>query len=222
MYVYFCKKCKTDSSTPVCEHCGAAIPVTPQNTRIKWRHVRTPLGDTPTLLGAFRTLALTTVILLLLMFLGELIFSPDKRNAMTMFAQSGILPMAFVLLVTGCAVICLVLGVQGREELHFVLDVKGAHVQTWIVPSRVRCLARAVPYEVYNIDKDQESGQRMLIGEAHLLWVDVCRCEFRRHACRIDLYRPSGFRFMSLYPQREEMGFIEDYIVPKMKQLARK
>ncbi len=222
MYVYYCKKCKADSATPICEHCGTPINVTAQTTRVKWRHIRTPLGDSPTVLGAFRTLALTAIILLLIMFLGELIFSPDKRSALTMFSQSGILPLSFVVLLAGCAVICLILGLQGREEMHFVLDAKGAHVQTWITPSHIRCLARFIPYEAYNIATDQEGNQRMLVGECHLLWQDVCRCEFRRHACRIDLYRPSGFRFMSLYPQREEMGFIEEYIVPKMKQLARK
>ena len=222
MFVYYCRKCKKDSGTPVCEHCGMPIADPQKNGRIKWQHIRTPLGDTPILLGAFCALLITFMILLLLMFLGELIFSPDKRNAMTMFTQSGILPMAFVLLVTCCAVILLVLGAQGREELHFVLDVKGAHVQTWIVPGRLRCLARAVPYETYNIVPNQEGAQRMLIGETHLLWKDVCRCEFRRHAGRIDLYRPAGFRFMSIYPQREEMNAIEGYIVPLMKQLTRK
>lgn len=222
MFVYYCKKCKADSTTQVCEHCGAPITVSQQTTRVKWRHIRTPLGDTPTLLGAFRALLGSAASLLLLMFLGELIFSPDKRSALTMFSQSGVLALAFILLITLCAVICLVLGLQGREEMHFVLDSKGAHVQTWIIPSRLRCFARFVPYETYNIATDQEGNQRMLVGENHLLWTDVCRCEFRRHACRIDLYRPSGFRFMSLYPEREEMGFIEEYIVPKMKQLAKK
>ena len=52
MYVYYCKKCKADSATPICEHCGTPINVTAQTTRVKWRHIRTPLGDSPTVLGA--------------------------------------------------------------------------------------------------------------------------------------------------------------------------
>ena len=43
-----------------------------------------------------------------------------------------------------------------------------------------------------------------------------------KRACRIDLYRPAGFRFMTLYPEREELDAIVAYITPKMKQLVRR
>lgn len=221
MHVYYCKKCKTDSATPVCQFCGTPIAVN-QNERFKWRSIRTPLGDTPTLWGAFKALIVTVVALLVVLFLGELIVSPDKRAALTMFTNSGILPTVLIFCLAAAGVICLVLGLQGQEELHFVLDARGAHLQTWMTPSRLKCAARFIPYETYNIAVDPEGNERMLIGETHLLWVDVARCEIRRHACRIDLYRPSGFRFMSLYPEREELEAIENYIVPKMKQLAKR
>jgi len=206
--------------TPVCDHCGMPITALNQNERFKWRYIRTPLGDTPTLLGALRVMVVTMTVLVTLMFLGEIIFSPNKENAVRMFGYSGILPWALTLLIGGAAAICLVLGLQGREEMHFVVDARGAHLQTWIPPSRLKCLARSIPYEAYNIATDPEGNARMLIGETHLLWADVCRCEIRRHAGRIDLYRPSGFRFMSLYPERQEMEAIENYIMPKMKQLV--
>ena len=222
MHVFYCKKCQQDSLTPVCEHCGAQIPSLQQAERFKWRYIRTPLGDTPTLLGAVKAVSLTVVSLLLLMFLGELIFSPDKRAALTMFMSSGLLPtvMFFVFLIV--ALICLFLALQGREEMHFVLDARGAHVQTWIAPSRIKCLARFIPYETYNIAVDPEGNQRMLVNEAHILWTDVCRVEIRRHACRIDLYRPSGFRFMSLYPDRQELEQLEGYIKQKLKHLVKR
>ncbi|MBQ9197054.1 MAG: hypothetical protein IJ157_07395 [Clostridia bacterium] len=222
MHVFYCKKCKQDSLTPICDHCGAQIASLNQAERYKWRYIRTPLGDTPTLLGAGKALSLTVITLLLLMFLGELIFSPDKRLALTMFTSSGLLPSVLIFSFLAAALICLFLGLQGREEMHFVLDARGAHVQTWIVPSRLKCAARFIPYEVYNIAEDVEGNQRMLVSESHLLWADVCRVEIRRRACRIDLYRPSGFRFMSLYPDRPELEAIENYIMPKMKQLAKR
>lgn len=222
MFVYYCKKCKRDSAAPVCEYCGTPIAASPQTTRFKWRHIRTPLGDTPTVMGAVKALVTTVVCLLLLMFLGELIFSPDKRAAVTMFTNSGILPTVLIFAFLAIGLICLVLALQGQEEMHFVLDNRGAHVQTWITPGKLKCLARFVPYETYNIAVDPEGNQRMLIGETHLLWTDVCRVEIRRHACRIDLYRPAGFRFMSLYPDRQELEAIENYIKPRMKQLVKR
>ncbi len=222
MHVYYCKKCKQDSVSPVCEHCGAQITALPQNERYKWCHIRTPLGDTPTLMGAVKALAMTVVSLLLLMFLGELIFAPDKRAAMTLFTNTGLLPTVLIFCFLAIVLICLFLALQGREEQHFVVNGRGAHVQTWITPSRLKCFARFIPYETYNIAVDSAGTQRMLIGESHLLWADVCRVEIRRHACRIDLYRPAGFRFMSLYPDRQEMEEIENYITPKMKQLVKR
>ena len=219
MFVYYCKKCKQDSASTVCEHCGTPIAVNAKSGRFKWRHIRTPLGDSPTLTGALKVLVMTVVCLLLLMFLGEVIFSPDKRAAVTMFATSGILPSTMIFAFLAVCVICLVLALQGREEMHFVLDNSGAHLQTWIAPSRLKCFARFVPYETYRIAVDPEGVQRMLISETHLLWPDVCRVEIRRRACRIDLYRPAGFRFMSVYPDREELEAIENYIMPRMKHL---
>ena len=72
-------------------------------------------------------------------------------------------------------------------------------------------------------DRSPEEGNaRMLIGESHILWEDVCRYEVNKRACRIDLYRPAGFRFMTLYPEREELDAIVAYITPKMKQLVRR
>lgn len=222
MHVFYCKKCKQDSITPVCEHCGTQISSLQQAERYKWRYIRTPLGDTPTLLGAVKSIALTVITLLLLMFLGELIFSPDKQLALTMFTNSGLLPSVLIFSFLAVAMVCLFLALQGREEMHFVLDARGAHVQTWITPSRLRCLARFIPYETYNIAVDPEGNQRMLVNETHLLWADVCRVEIRRHACRIDLYRPAGFRFMSIYPDRQELEAIENYIKPRLKQLVKR
>ena len=219
MLVYYCKKCKANSASPICEHCGAQI--NPQGQRFIWRYVRTPLGDTPTLVGAFKLIALTVTCLVLFLFLGELIFSSDKRSALTMLSASGILPWALILLAFCVTVVLLVLALQGREELHFVLESRGAFVQTWIAPSRLKCLARFIPYERYGISRDAEGNERMLIGQTNLQWQDVCRYEVRRHAGRIDLYRPSGFRFMSIYPEREEMEAVEDYCKRHMKQLAK-
>ena len=122
----------------------------------------------------------------------------------------------------GAVIILLCLGLQGREEMHYVLDKSGAHLQKWIEPGRIRCYARFLPYESYNIAKDNEGNARMLIGESHILWEDVCRYEVNKRACRIDLYRPAGFRFMTLYPEREELDAIVAYITPKMKQLVRR
>ena len=221
MHVYYCKKCKQDSASPICEHCGMQIASLRQNERFKWCHIRTPLGDTPTLLGALKLLALSVIGLLLAIFLGELIVSPDKKNAMMIISASGLLPWSLILFAVCAAVILLVLGLRGQEELHFVQDSRGAHLQVWISPTRIKCLTRFVAFDRYNLSQAPDGNLRMLVDEQHLLWNDVSRCEIRRHAGRIDLYRPGSFRFMSLYPEVEEMQSIEAYLQQNMKHLAR-
>lgn len=220
MHVFYCKKCKADSATPVCEHCGAPIASLNHNERFKWRMRRLPVADVLAIGAALRILLFTVMALLLALFIGELIFAADKQAALRMFTASGVLPWALIALGGGAALALAVLALQGREDILYVLDNRGAHLQTWIAPSRIKCYARFLPYESYNITPDPEGNPGIPVFESHLLWEDVARFEIRRRAGRIDLYRPSGFRFLSLYPEREEFDMVLAYITPRMKQLA--
>lgn len=220
MRLYYCRKCKADSLTPICDHCGAQITSLNQNERFKWHVRRLPAADSPTVLGAFKLLGLTLFILVLFLFLGEIIFSPDKQSAMTMFTNSGILPWTLIIFAVGTAFVMFFLALQGAEELHFIIDARGAHLQVWIEPTRRNCFARFINYEENSFAHLPDGSVRLLVNEVHLVWQDVCRYEVRRHARRIDLYRPSGFRFMSVYAEEGELDALIDYMKPRMKHLA--
>ena len=163
MHVFYCKKCKKDSLTPICEHCGQPSTALSSNERFKWRAIRVPLGDARSIWGALKVLALAEILLILFCFIGELLVAQDKQMALTMLTGSGMLPWALVFFGLGAVIILLCLGLQGREEMHYVLDKSGAHLQKWIEPGRIRCYARFLPYESYNIAKDNEGNARMLI-----------------------------------------------------------
>lgn len=222
MHAYYCRKCKRDSASPVCEHCGVQITSLNQNERFRWRALRVPLGDTVTVVGALKTLFFTLLVLTLILFAGELLFSADKGAAVHRLTMGGVLPWMLIFFAVGAGAILLVLGLQGQEEMHYVVDGRGAHLQTWIAPSRIKCYARFLPYEEFNIAPGPGGEPRMMIGESHIVWDDVCRFEVHKRAYRIDLYRPSGFRFMSLYPEREEMDALVNFITPRMKHLNSK
>lgn len=222
MRVYYCRKCKTDSAAPICEHCGMQITALQQNERFKWQASRLPLGDATTVLGVLRTLSLILVLLAVILFLGELFFSPDKQTAVSLFVSSGLVPRLLILFALSAAAALLVLGLQGREELHYEVNHRGAHLQVWIAPSRLRCLARCIPYDPYSIVRDREGVQHMKVGETHILWEDVMRYVVRKRAGRIELYHPAGYRFLTLYPEQEEMDALVQYMTPRMKQLVSK
>ena len=73
MHVFYCKKCKKDSLTPICEHCGQPITALSSNERFKWRAIRVPLGDARSIWGALKVLALAEILLILFCFIGELL-----------------------------------------------------------------------------------------------------------------------------------------------------
>ena len=81
MHVFYCKKCKKDSLTPICEHCGQPITALSSNERFKWRAIRVPLGDARSIWGALKVLALAEILLILFCFIGELLVAQDKRAA---------------------------------------------------------------------------------------------------------------------------------------------
>ena len=222
MHVYYCRKCKQDSVSPVCEHCGVQIASLNQNERFRWKAVRVPLGDSATVASLLRTLTIMMLFLMVFFFIGELLFATDKRMAMRLVTMDGALPWLLAMLCIGAGIGLLVLGLQGDEEKHYVLDARGAHLQTWIVPSRLRCIVRCIPYDESYIVPGPDGEDRMMIGETHLVWADVCRYEVKKRAGRIDLYRPSGFRFMSLYPEKAEFDAVAQYISPRLKHLGKK
>ena len=222
MHVYYCRKCKQDSVSPVCEHCGVQITSVNQNERFRWKSVRVPLGDSATVGSVLRALVITLLLLSVFLFVGEMLFAHDKRMAIRLMTMDGALPWLLAMLCIAMGIALLVLGLQGPEEIHFVLDARGAHRQTWIVPGRLKCIARCIPYDETRIVPGPDGDDRMMIGESHLVWTDVCRYEVKKRAGRIDLYCPSGFRFMSLTPETEEFDAVAQYISPKLKHLGKK
>jgi len=222
MHVYYCRKCKQDSVSPVCEHCGGQIASLNQNERFRWKVIRVPLGDSATVGSILRTLAVTCLLMLIFLFVGELLFASDKRMALNLMTMTGALPWLLAMLCIGTGFSLLVLGLQGPEEQHFVLDARGAHLQTWMIPSRIRCLTRFMRYDEEKIARSPDGEAHMIIGECHLVWADVCRYEVKKRAGRIDLYRPSGFRFMSIRPEAGEFEAVVQYITPRLKHLGKK
>ena len=106
MHVFYCKKCKKDSLTPICEHCGQPITALSSNERFKWRAIRVPLGDARSIWGALKVLALAEILLILFCFIGELLVAQDKQMALTMLTGSGMLPWALVFFGLGAVIIC--------------------------------------------------------------------------------------------------------------------
>jgi hypothetical protein len=216
MYFFYCRKCGTDNETNVCDTCGRQL----KNTaaRYMWRIARVPVLDGIAVRGILRVLLYAELLLLFVLVAAEYLLT-DFPQARDLLTASGLLETLLVFYLAGAFLGILTLALQGREEVRYVLDPKGAHLQTWICPSRIRCWSRFLSYDKRVFLTDSTGGPCMLARETHLLWADVRRAEFRQRASRIDLFRPSVFLFMSLWIPREEYSQAADLVASRTKHI---
>jgi len=216
MYFYHCKKCGTDNETSVCDTCGRQL----KNTaaRYMWRVARVPILDGTAVRAILRVLLYAELLLLFILVAGQYILT-DFAQARDLLTSSGLLESLLIIYAAGAFLGILTLALQGREEVRYILDPKGAYLETLICPSRLRCWSRFLSYDKRVFQTDSTGGPCMLVRETYLLWADIRRAEFRQRASRIDLYRPSVFLIMSLWIPREEYAQVSSLVASRTKHI---
>jgi hypothetical protein len=216
MYFFYCRKCGTDNETNVCDTCGRTLKNT--SARYMWRVARVPVLDGVAVRSILRALLYAELLLLFGLTAAQYLLK-SFTEARDLLTSGGLLTALLECYLAGALLGILVLALQGREEVRYVLDPKGALLQTWICPSRLRCWTRFLSYDKRVFLTDSTGGPCMLARETHLLWADVRRAEFRARASRIDLFRPSAFLFMSLKIPRAEYGQAADLVASRTKHI---
>ncbi len=213
MVIYYCSKCQRQNPRNQCEGCGRNLPATA--LRNIWSDARLPVSDIYRVGAVFRYLFLALLLLLALMLAAEYIYMGDR--AFLFLSNSGVLPALLELYAAGVALGLLLLALQGKETVQFVLDPKGALKRTWIQPTRRRCWARFIRFDQKAVQLNAEGVPFLMAHEEYLAWQDVSRCRYRPHAGRISLYRPYAFLFMGLHVPREEYDGAAAMIAAKVK-----
>lgn len=184
MIYSYCKHCKAESPGDTCQTCGKRASAAAQ--RNVWSASFLPLTDSRTWKSILLTLVLACVLcFLLLIGLDALLLGPSGASRVL---QGNLPALIFSILPLGLLIAFLFLYLQGRETLVFVLDPRGAHLQTWHEPSRKKSWARLQTADASR-DVPNPAGSMMhLSQERHMLWQDVQSVQYKPHQSLILLY----------------------------------
>ena len=184
MIVSYCKKCQIESEGGVCQQCGKRAPASA--TRDVWRTIRVPSADTGAWRSAVGVLTFVVILLLIVLLVVER-FHSDARNYS---ASVGSLLSAIAIAgVIGLLLVLAALTLQGREEIRYVLDMEGAHMQTWYRASRLHAWARLQHASMKNAVQSRDGSQYIKAEERHLLWRDINEINYSPSTGTIRLYR---------------------------------
>ncbi len=200
MIYSYCKHCKAESPGDTCQTCGKRASAAAQ--RNVWNASFLPVTDARAWKGILvLLLAMVALCALVLIGLDALL----RGSAGAARALQGNLPaLIFAILPLGLIIAFLFLYMQGREILVYVLDPRGAHLQTWHEPSKKKSWARLQTSDPA-LDVQNASGGKMhLSQERHMLWQDVQSVQYKPSRSLILLYHTPHCAPMALrLPQAE-------------------
>ena len=184
MIVSYCKKCKIESEGAVCQQCGKRAPSS--NVRDVWRTVRVPGADAGAWRSAIGILSFTVILLLAVLLLAERFGS----SAQNFSASVGTLISAVAVAgVIGLLIVLAAFALQGREEIRYILDMEGAHMQTWYRASRIHAWARLQRANMSAAVQSRDGSRYIKAEERHLLWQDINEIGYSPSTGTIRLYR---------------------------------
>ena len=213
MLIYYCAKCQKQNMRNVCDSCGKGLPGTA--ARYIWSDYRPAIGNMVKVGQVFRLPLMALVLLILVMLAFEYILT--GMQAVIFLTDSGILPAMVQIYFGAVGLGLLLLGLQGHENVQYVMDPKGILKRTWIVPGRLRCLARGLRYDPRAIQLNADGQPFYMAHEEYLVWSDAKRFSLRPHAGRIKLYRPYSFVFMALHIPQDEYAGAAQMVAGKIK-----
>ena len=213
MIYSYCKHCKTESPGDTCQACGKRASAAAQ--RNVWTASFLPLTDGRAWKGLLLTLCgMVALTFLVLIGLDALLTGSSGASR----ALSGNLPaLIFSILPLGLLIAFLFLYFQGRETLFYVLDPRGAHLQTWHDPDRRKSWARLQSADPSR-NMPNQAGQMMhLSQERHMLWQDVQQVQYKPHQAMILLYHTPRCAPMALRLTQAEYESAAAYVAKYCK-----
>ena len=214
MLVYYCPKCQRQNQQPLCASCGRSLGN--PSVRYVWEDSRPAIADASRLGLLLRVAASAVALTVLVMLIVEYIMR--GLDAFGYFFLSTGIPAAALALGLGFFLLgLLVLLLQGRESVQYMLDPKGVLKRSWIRPTRLSCWSRLIRYDKGAFQRNSEGLPFLLAHEEYLVWQDAARYKLSPRAGRITLYRPYAFVFMVLYLPREEYDGAAEMVAAKLK-----
>lgn len=209
----YCKKCKQEVwPDTVCSICGQKLPA--NNLRISWSYNLAPVRDFLSWNSILRV-ALPVLILIMLIITGVEFGRKGVLGVQTLLAQ-GFLSLLLMLMAVTMAAVLVALLLRGREEVRYILDGKGVHMQVWQVkPSFIKRIFNMIPREA----QQGTAGQyEWMLEEKHIPWIKLCRVGFWPDRDKILLYSPRFYLAAALHALPETYDDAVRFIYEHVKK----
>ncbi len=209
----WCKKCKQEvMPDSVCPLCGQKLPA--NSLRLSWAYEFAPVRDFLSWNSILRV-ALPVLALLMLLIIGVEWGRKGLLGVQALLAQ-GVWGLLLLLAAAMMLAALLMLLTRGREDVRYILDSKGVHVQVWQAkPSLFKRVFRMVP------DQGQTGlpGQTMwMLEERHIPWPMLRRVAFWPDKDKILLYNPRFWLCLTLHALPETYDDAIRFIYEQVKK----
>lgn len=213
MIYYYCSKCGGQNNTAQCTHCGKKLPA--GSMRNVWNVARVPAGDPLVWKTVLCFLFSLVGVLFLLALFCNLIMKGNVDAALEA------LPAILAVLPLGAVGALVVLLLQGREEVWYIMQADGVRVQTWHRPSRLHSWARLQSYREGAACPQPDGSLLTPAGEVTLAWRDIAVKRCSPQTGRIYLFRTPHVTPLILRLPADEYNMAEA-MVNKYAKGARK
>lgn len=216
--VNYCQKCKTE--TPLgesCPHCGNRLSKT--NERLSFGVTRRPVADWFEWNRLLRVGLPVLGVVFLTAVLGE--WAAAGSEGVTRLFRRGFAETMLALLAGLLLLILLLLWLQGREKVHYLLDKDGVKAYVYVKDaSPLRLYARLLaPEGVRRLAEDPNALPGLTLVRRTLLpWGELRRARIWREGSVLLFFRPACWQALAVACPVSDLNQAESYIRAKMKR----
>ena len=190
----YCKKCKQEVEPgSLCPLCGQKLAAS--SLRLSWTYRYAPVREFLSWNSIFRV-ALPVLALLLMLVVGVEWGRKGFLGVQALLAQ-GLLSLLLLLAAAMVLAAFAALLMRGREEIRYILDGKGVHVQVFRAkPSLAERLFRTGQMDA---EAAMQGQPGRMLEEKHIPWIALRRVELWPDRDKILLYSPRFWLCISLH-----------------------
>ena len=219
--VNYCRKCKAEVPTgESCVYCGAKL--TQTGERISFGVTRQPVKDWFAWNDDLRIGLPALVITLVIVLLAEGLTS--GMDGVIALLNQGLLWTFLVALAIMLLMVYLLLWLQGRESVHYLLDKDGVHALVYIIaPTSITLFARFTSDR--QLQELARSGDTLegytLVRRVSIPWSEVRRVRLWRENATLIFYRPAYWQALAVRCPVEDFEPAQQFMRTKLKRFKK-
>ncbi len=213
--VAYCKKCKKEVPlSEMCMSCGKKLPK--NSERMSWFYANIPLKDWISWNHVMRIfIPLLAILFVVIIFVEWL--SKGTEGLQALFSQGIIFTFLGINLLVVLLVL-LLLFLQGKETIQFIIDQKGIHAYTFLAkPTKLKWVLRLQPIPKKNGERDLTAP----VAQRHLLWAEIKGIGLWPDKWKILLYSPKFWLALPIHCTPVNYEEVLQYMAEKLNKKSK-